>query len=118
MITQFIRKLVATALALAVLVAVAPTVAASVSVPPSMATAPSMIDCAMTAEKSVPIQERQAPCKDISNCLGMLGCAVPGAIPQSATAVSLEFQTLEPSWGLQIDHDGIALKPAHPPPIV
>ena len=116
MATVFTRKIVALVLALAMLVGTTPIAAAASHPAPAMASM-AMTGGTMPSDKSMPASERQLPCKDMQNCLGMLGCATPAALLQAATAAPIGFSAFESSWAPQRDSGGIALQPDHPPPI-
>jgi hypothetical protein len=111
------RRFISLLIALAVFVGSAPMMAAA---KPSASSMSSMVmkDGAMPCNDARPMSKHQMPCDDMSNCLGMLGCATSPTFSQSAAAVSLKFHALEPFWGLQSDYNGISVLPALPPPIL
>jgi hypothetical protein len=117
MTTLFTRKIMALLLVLTMLVGTVP-IAAAANHPASAMASMTMSTSGMPCRKSMPPPERQVPCKNMQNCLGMLGCATAVALPQSVVTELFEFQILEQSWALQGTHDSIALQPDHPPPIV
>ena len=69
-------------------------------------------------DHSMSKQDQGKPCKDVSNCLGMVGCAALAAVSHAAVAALPLRLTGAQSWQLNDAGPGITLQPDNPPPIV
>jgi hypothetical protein len=72
---------------------------------------------AACCDHSMPKHDRGTPCKDMTNCLGMLCCLAMAVAPVDAASLSPLASTLSPSWYVRDLGPGITLQPDNPPPI-
>ena len=68
-------------------------------------------------DHSMPQRNRDMPCKDMANCLGMLSCIALAAVPHNAATIAPHAPTATQSWRLYDIGPGITLQPDNPPPI-
>lgn len=68
-------------------------------------------------DHSMPMQKQGTPCKDMGNCLGMLGCYATAVVPAISQAFLPTAATSSPSWHLQEGGPSLTLQPDNPPPI-
>ena len=112
------RKFAAVLLATILALALEP---AALVMPAPHSTAMQMPNCAshetMGCDHAMPKHERGAPCKDMTNCLGMLCCLAMAVVSADAASALPLASPRSPSWFVRDIGPGITLQPDNPPPI-